>query len=182
MVSVPEQAEQLLSLLEAARHGAMGVVFRADCRLRGADRDRRPLPGAARAVSVAGGSIRPVRTAWRAPGFLDRRTADQRRLAETERRRELRGRHDRRARAVDRRPRPADGTDCPSRWSIDVATARTRRRRTGRGARGAAAGRRHPGDGRGAGRGHRATGLSGRRQAASDGRGVHRTRQRHRPA
>ena len=84
MVSVPEQAKQLLSLLEAAWDRAMGVVFRAGRRLPGADRDRRPLPGAARTVSVAGGSIRPVRTAWCAPGFVDRRTADQRRIAGAE--------------------------------------------------------------------------------------------------
>ena len=37
-----------------------------------------PVPGAARAVPGQGGSIRPIRTAWCAAGFVDRRTADQR--------------------------------------------------------------------------------------------------------
>ena len=57
MVSVPEQAEQLLALLERRGVGAVGVVLRAGRRLPGADRDRRPVPGAARTVSGAGGSI-----------------------------------------------------------------------------------------------------------------------------
>ncbi|EUA42770.1 scpA/B family protein [Mycobacterium xenopi 4042] len=49
----------------------------------GTDRDRRPVPGAARTVPGRSGSIRPGRTAWCAPGFMDRRTADQRRLGES---------------------------------------------------------------------------------------------------
>ena len=52
----------------------------ADCSE--AIRDRRAVPGAARAVPIAGGSIRPVRTTWCAPGFVDRRPADRRRLGE----------------------------------------------------------------------------------------------------
>ena len=78
MVSVPEQVGNLMNLLERRWHRAVGDVFRAGGRLRGADRDRRPVPGAARAVPGAGGSIRPIRTAWCAPDFVDRRTANQR--------------------------------------------------------------------------------------------------------
>ena len=81
MVSVPEQARQLLSLLEERGIGQWASFsdLVADCR--GVHRDRRPLPGSARAVSVPGGSIRSVRTAWCAAGFVDRRTADQRSVA-----------------------------------------------------------------------------------------------------
>ncbi|EUA35364.1 scpA/B family protein [Mycobacterium xenopi 3993] len=67
----------------SAGHRRLGVVFRAGRRLRGTDRDRRPVPGAARTVPGRSGSIRPGRTAWCAPGFMDRRTADQRRLGES---------------------------------------------------------------------------------------------------
>ena len=81
MVSVPEQAKQLMSLLEKRGIGQWASFSDLVDRLQGVDRDRRALPGSARAVSVAGGSIRPVRTAWCAPGFVDRRTTDQRRIA-----------------------------------------------------------------------------------------------------
>ena len=64
--------------------GAVGVVLRAGRRLRGADRDRRAVPGAARTVSGAGGSIRATRTAWCAAGFVDRRPADRRRPGDPE--------------------------------------------------------------------------------------------------
>ena len=57
MVSVPEQAEQLLADAAAPRAGAVGHVLRAGRRLPGADLDRGPVPGAARTVSSAGGSI-----------------------------------------------------------------------------------------------------------------------------
>ena len=77
-VSVPEQVGNLMALLESRGIGQWASFSRAGGRLRGADRDRRPVPGAARAVSGAGGSIRPIRTAWCAPDFVDRRTADQR--------------------------------------------------------------------------------------------------------
>ena len=78
MVSVPEQVGNLMGTAGEPRNRTVGDVFRAGRRLRGADRDRGPVPGAARAVSGAGGSIRPIRSAWCAPGFVDRRTANQR--------------------------------------------------------------------------------------------------------
>ena len=77
MVSVPEQAEQAAGRAGAPRGRAVGDVFRPGRRLRGAHRDRGPLPGAARTVSGADGSIRSIRTAWCAPGFVDRRSAEQ---------------------------------------------------------------------------------------------------------
>ena len=58
--------------------GAVGVVLRAGRGLRGVHGDRRPLPGAVGAVPGQGGSIRASRTAWCAPGFVDRRSANQR--------------------------------------------------------------------------------------------------------
>ena len=61
------------ALLEQRGVGAVGVVHRTGRRLPGADRDRGTLPGAARTVPDPGGSIRAVRTAWCAPGFVDRR-------------------------------------------------------------------------------------------------------------
>ena len=67
-VSVPEQAERLLDL-RAPGSGAVGVVLGPGGRLRRADPDRRPVPGFARAVPLAGGSIRAVGTAWDAAGF-----------------------------------------------------------------------------------------------------------------
>ena len=72
-VSVPEQARHVLRLLEQRGVGQWASFSRTGRRLPGADRDRRPLPGAARTVSDAGGSIRATRTAWCAPGFVDRR-------------------------------------------------------------------------------------------------------------
>ena len=77
-VSVPEQAKRLLADSRSAGQWSVGLVFGAGCRLPGADRGGRALPGAARTVSVPGGSIRAVRAAWRAPSFVDRGTADQR--------------------------------------------------------------------------------------------------------
>ena len=65
---------------------------------------------------------------------------------------------------------PVDASDLDSdvNLGIDVATApELEDAETRLGARGAAAGGRHPGHRRGAGHGHRATGLSGRRQAGS---------------
>ena len=78
IVSVPEQVGNLMNLLREPWHRALGAVFRAGGRLCGTDRDRWPVPGAARAVPGAGGSIRPIRTAWCAPDFVDGRTANQR--------------------------------------------------------------------------------------------------------
>lgn len=57
---------------ESAGQRPVGVIFGAGRRLHGAHRDRGALPGAARTVSDPGGSIRAVRAAWRAPGFVDR--------------------------------------------------------------------------------------------------------------
>ena len=176
---MPEQAGNLMALLEHRGIGRVGVVRRAGGRLRGADRDRGPVPGAARAVPGQGGSIRPIRTAWCAPDFVDRRTADQR----TPGNRQGGGREtlmtddtstgqsDRSRFRTDRRP----GHRCGDRAGAGG-------RRTRRGARGAAAGGRHPGDGGCAGRGDRSAGLPGGGQAAADGRGTRRPRQRHRPA
>ena len=79
-VSVPEQAEKLLAILESRGSGQLGHVLRAGRRLRGADGGRRALPGAARALSDPDGSIRPVGAAWRAPDFMDRGTSGQRSL------------------------------------------------------------------------------------------------------
>ena len=78
MVSVPEQVRNLMADAGTPRARAVGDVLGAGGRLPGTDRDRRPVPGAARAVSGAGGSIRSIRTAWCAPGFVDRRSANQR--------------------------------------------------------------------------------------------------------
>ncbi len=82
MVSVPEQARQLLAVLEGRGVGQWASFSElvADCA--GVDRDRGPVPGAARTVSGAGGSIRSIRTAWCAPGFVDRRSANRRRPAD----------------------------------------------------------------------------------------------------
>ena len=57
---------------------SVGHVFGAGRRLPGLDRGGGALPGAARTVSVPGGSIRAVRAAWRAPSFVDRGPSDQR--------------------------------------------------------------------------------------------------------
>src|SRR5690242_15695958 len=56
----------------------MGNFLRTRGRVHRRTSDRRPLPGAARTVPSQGGSIRATRTAWSAPGFVDRRSADQR--------------------------------------------------------------------------------------------------------
>ena len=77
MVSVPEQARQLLAVLEGRGAGQWASFSELGRRLPGVDRDRGPVPGAARTVSGPGGSIRPIRTAWCAPGFVDRRSANR---------------------------------------------------------------------------------------------------------
>ena len=78
-VSVPEQAGRLLALLERSRGSAQWATF-ADW-----------WPTATVAIEIVGrflallelyraqgGSIRATRTAWCAPGFVDRGSADQR--------------------------------------------------------------------------------------------------------
>ncbi len=62
----------------AARRRTVGDVRRSGGRLLGVDRDRGALPGAARTVPGPRGSIRAIRTAWSAAGFVDRRPAHQR--------------------------------------------------------------------------------------------------------
>ena len=140
-VSVPEQAKKLLAILEARGSGAVGDVLRAGRRLRGVDGDRRALPGAARTVSVPGGSIRPVRAAWRAPGFVDRGTSGQRSLGRSA------GRM-----MTERTCRRSilDDLDAGIPDIAEVAPHGIRGTRLG--ARGAAAGGRHPGHRGGAGR------------------------------
>ena len=79
MVSVPEQIGNLLSLLERRGIGQWASFSElvADC---GA-----PIEIVGRFLALlelyraAGGSIRSIRTAWCAPDFVDRRTANERR-------------------------------------------------------------------------------------------------------
>ena len=174
-VSVPEQAQRLLRLLEHRGRRTVGDVLRPGGRLRGCDRDRGPIPGAARTVSGPGGSIRPSRTAWCAASFVDRRSADQRALGH---------RGGRRLMTEDISDDIAQDLE-----HLDASTGSGMTSPPGDGGRrarchprGAAAGGGHPGA-RGVTRGgHRTTGLPRGGQAEADGRRAGRPRQRDRAA
>ena len=121
-VSVPEQAQPLLGMLEAARGRAVGDVLRAGRRLRG--RRSRSSGGSWRCsncIRARAVAFDQIRTAWCAPGFVDRRPADQRTPGSERWKSET---HDRRHVHRDRHgtPRPRSMLDVPSRRprGIDV--------------------------------------------------------------
>ena len=118
-VSVPEQAERLLEMLERRGVGQWASFSRSGRRLRRADPDRRAVPGAARAVPGPGGSIRAVRTAWCAPDFVDRRPAGERRAGQSRVGRRAELDHDRRS--IRSRPAVSTSTTTPS-WTTTSST------------------------------------------------------------